>query len=738
MDLDFGNDEIRRLPIYLLIGTPGSMTGAPIQAVNQGVNLLYNELMNDPTAIETVHISVIAFDNEARLVTPLTELTAFSPPSLNAGGEECATGAALQLLRESLDRDIVPNTRENKGDYKALVLLMTDSQPTDTDVWDREAKLIRERSWDIAAVVALACGERVDTSTLKRLTEAVFSMDSVSSDAISRHFKWVSQSVRPAEDEEEGSRVPVSLVSEQRPLTPPGDEPDTSDERSGEEEELEVVRAPAAITPQVSETDDMMVCVLDDGTTVECEAEPFAEGAGGTLHWDKAGTHVVKLYKDPTPELRSSLQKLISPETNVTHGSPYWDRLFAWPKAIIEEPTLGVTMLRAPKGAMELKWFLDAKSRRIVATKHGPEKLGSWVNALSITVKLARVVRHLHTCGLVHTDLSFRTFLVDPQQSRVVWIGCDSVMVPGVISPRLVGTPLCMAPELVSGMTSPERRLDLSQRTDLHSLATLIYWTLFRRHPLRGPKQHHSNPTNDEALALGEGALFIEHPTDTSNRPEDLQLPYTVILTPAVQRLIERAFIDGLHEPEKRPTAAEWERDLVRMADLIVPCSNAKCPLKAFVLPEATSVGCPACDTPLNNPPVLPILHFYRPIMDSKGEFQNDDGYVFVGWPGHVLHVWHTDATKAPGPGVDTTAMARLAFDAAGGRWKLTNEAIDGLRILREDGKHRLVAVESACELVDGMQLLLGRGDTARLALVRLKRLTPGSLRPSSGCRPRS
>lgn len=196
MEMDFGGAESRRLPIYLLLDTSGSMAGAPIQAVNQGVGLLYNELMNDPSAIETVHIAVITFDSQAKMVSPLTELTRFSPPSLNAGGTT-ALGGALRLLNDSLDRDIRPNTPQQKGDFKPLVFLMTDGMPTDN--WEREADAIKNRTEQkVATIIAVACGGGVDVNTLKRVTEVVLMMDTLTPDQINQFFRWVSQSVSTA------------------------------------------------------------------------------------------------------------------------------------------------------------------------------------------------------------------------------------------------------------------------------------------------------------------------------------------------------------------------------------------------------------------------------------------------------------------------------------------------------------------------------------------------------------
>ena len=76
---------MRRLPVYLLLDTSGSMYGEPIEAVKNGVQTLISTLRGDPYALETAYISIITFNSTAQQVTPLTELSAFqqSPSTLN-------------------------------------------------------------------------------------------------------------------------------------------------------------------------------------------------------------------------------------------------------------------------------------------------------------------------------------------------------------------------------------------------------------------------------------------------------------------------------------------------------------------------------------------------------------------------------------------------------------------------------------------------------------------------------
>ncbi len=466
-----------------------------------------------------------------------------------------------------------------------------------------------------------------------------------------------------------------------------------------------------------------MRVTLADGSFIDCADEPFAEGGEGRLFWDRAGTHVIKLYKNNDPDREAALEKIIGSDYSVVLGEPYWDEFFSWPKAIIRQPTLGLTMLRAPKGTMELRWFLGAKPRRVVAAQHGPEKLGRWINYLSVAIKMARVVRRMHYRGLCHSDLSFRNFLIDPQANRVVLIDCDGLVVPGFLPPNVLGTPMCMAPELTANQTSSRSRTMPSAGTDLHALATLIYWLLFQRHPLLGPKVHSPDPAEDEALALGEKALFIEHPADFSNRPNGLPIPYTTMLTPEVQELVRRAFVDGLHDASLRPQAADWERFLIRMGDSVIPCSNPKCPMGVFVFQPHRPARCPVCNTSLHTFTQLPLLNFYRPRGGRQGEYSSDRGYTLVGWPGRPLYLWHAYADKNPGPGVDERPQARLDFDPRESAWYLQNLELPDVRLLDSHEGVREVGPGQRARLNDGARLLLGAAEQSRLAYVQLVKL---------------
>ena len=72
----------RRLPVYLLIDTSGSMRGEPVESVNVGLRAMQTSLRQNPYAIETVHLSVTTFDSQIKDVLPLTALEDATIPEI--------------------------------------------------------------------------------------------------------------------------------------------------------------------------------------------------------------------------------------------------------------------------------------------------------------------------------------------------------------------------------------------------------------------------------------------------------------------------------------------------------------------------------------------------------------------------------------------------------------------------------------------------------------------------------
>jgi uncharacterized protein YegL len=186
----------RRLPVYLLLDCSESMIGDSMMSVERGVEALLAQLRADPHALETAHVSIITFSRTAQQVVPLTEVASVRPPRLTVR-PGTSLGAALITLRDCIHREVRRTTAEVKGDYRPIVYLLTDGQPTDGSGVVREAI-----SWltnpKIANVYAIGCGEDVDFETLHRVADVVFRLDEVGPETLRKLFIWLTASVQQA------------------------------------------------------------------------------------------------------------------------------------------------------------------------------------------------------------------------------------------------------------------------------------------------------------------------------------------------------------------------------------------------------------------------------------------------------------------------------------------------------------------------------------------------------------
>jgi len=185
----------RRLPVYILIDTSGSMKGEPIESVKVGLADMIASLRLDPYALETVCISIITFNSNVNQILPLTDLENLQLPDIQVP-ESGATflGAALDLLCQRYDEEVNTGSREQKGDWMPLLFVLTDGKPSDIMAYDEAIKKVKQHQF--TNIVACAAGPKAKTEPLKKLTDNVFTLDTMDSSTFKKFFQWVTINVQ--------------------------------------------------------------------------------------------------------------------------------------------------------------------------------------------------------------------------------------------------------------------------------------------------------------------------------------------------------------------------------------------------------------------------------------------------------------------------------------------------------------------------------------------------------------
>ena len=485
-----------------------------------------------------------------------------------------------------------------------------------------------------------------------------------------------------------------------------------------------------------------------DGTPIEFVDEVKGQGGMKDVYFSPDRSYVVGFFRDKQPattkDRLTSITGAYRSKIFEQVGSEYWHNLFCFPTHIVEHNgRLGVVapyfkphfffqhgsknddFLGIKGKEKEGKWFASASNQSRFLDQR---ERGNWLSYLRICILVSRGVRRMHAAGLAHSDLSYKNVLVDPNGGNACIIDIDGLVVPGKYPPDVVGTPDFIAPEVLQTshlpLGDPLKNLPRIE-TDRHALSVLIYMYLLYRHPLRGKKVHEIDPQQDELLGMGEKALFIEHPTDESNRPnlgeikpanlpwaDVAKIPYAVC-GPYLKNLFDRAFIEGLHNPAQRPSADEWERGLIKTIDLTQPCPNPNCEQKWFVFDNSVKPACPFCKTIYQGP--LPVLNLYS--SRGSGKFLPDNHRLMV-YHNQYLYPWHVNRNVFPNERlaeIDKKPVGYFVFQQ--GKWVFVNQTLTKMRDLTEN---KDVAPNSMVELTEGKQILLSDAEGGRLMQVQM------------------
>lgn len=209
--VEFAENPEPRCPCVLLLDTSGSMSGTPINALNEGLRTFKDDLNQDDLAKKRVEVAIVTFDSDVKVVRDFVTADRFDPPTLTTGGLT-HTGSGINKALDMIQSRKSQYRANGVSYYRPWVFLITDGEPQGelSDVVERAAQRIKEEE-SKKGVAFFAVG--VEGANIKRLSQIVVRTPlKLKGLSFRELFVWLSASMQS---------VSHSKLDQQVPLLPP-------------------------------------------------------------------------------------------------------------------------------------------------------------------------------------------------------------------------------------------------------------------------------------------------------------------------------------------------------------------------------------------------------------------------------------------------------------------------------------------------------------------------------------
>ena len=181
------------LACAIILDVSGSMNGAPLREVVQGVELFKKQTAKDDLAMKRVDVAIVSMGDKVKVeqdFIPLSKFSEMPELALTAGGQTPmgeAIETTVQLVRDRCrvyDEAGVPH-------FKSWIFMLTDGQPTD-DISNAKT-LVRQREDTGRLKFFSVAVKGADTKVLQSISKRVIEADN--EDDFKGIFNWLSESM---------------------------------------------------------------------------------------------------------------------------------------------------------------------------------------------------------------------------------------------------------------------------------------------------------------------------------------------------------------------------------------------------------------------------------------------------------------------------------------------------------------------------------------------------------------
>jgi uncharacterized protein YegL len=202
----FPENHDPRAPCVLVMDVSGSMGGAPIAALNEGLRAYRDAVTQDSIAARRVEIAIVTFGGNVELVQPFVEVSHFHPPHLAESGD---TPMATAVARAILELESRKHFYRASGVqfYRPWIFLFTDGAPTEGDEkWRVACEAVRRGEQEKKFTFYAVGVEGADFTKLAEISPSRPPLR-LNGIAFREFFKWLSASQRSVSQSQPGQAV---------------------------------------------------------------------------------------------------------------------------------------------------------------------------------------------------------------------------------------------------------------------------------------------------------------------------------------------------------------------------------------------------------------------------------------------------------------------------------------------------------------------------------------------------
>lgn len=208
LSVEFATNPEPRCACVLLLDVSGSMSGRPIDALNEGLRAFAADLSTDSLASQRVEVAIVTFGgNGVTVEQDFVTASGFEPRRLSASGGT-PMGAAIEKAIDMVDTRKQAYRENGIVYYRPWVFLITDGEPTDD--WKQAAARVHtaEEANGLAFFAVGVEGANIDVLS-KIATRTPLQLDGLKFVEL---FVWLSRSQRAVSTSKPGDQTALPTV----------------------------------------------------------------------------------------------------------------------------------------------------------------------------------------------------------------------------------------------------------------------------------------------------------------------------------------------------------------------------------------------------------------------------------------------------------------------------------------------------------------------------------------------